>query len=273
MKRLILIAVLCVSLTGMTQAQHGKWGTWFDRKSEAEPDKSFVSSAETYLQNLIDVCGIDEFHHVIDLIEKGTLSAYVQSLIDKGNAYSIEYIQAINYVNYMASVKTGFAANGKYYVLTYKPTSGIPNVKDIYLYRRDDDSMRIASGVIRQDYCHYQESSKQLMISIDDREKGSVYKIADSIVVIVTKTIIRDRDFNRTIFNTLMVFVPDGNYGYNTTYFEPVLKSEFDINQVQSERTDDGFKLKYQSGTIEFKFVGNNLILDDNSTIKLDRKI
>ena len=271
MKRLILIAVLCLSLAGMTQAQLGKGDSWIVRKSEAEPDKSFVSSAETYLQNLIDVCGIDEFHHVIDLIEKGTLSTYVQSLIDKGNAYSVEYIRAINYVNYMASVKTGFVANGKYYVLTYKPTPGTPTVKDIYLYRRDDDSMRIASEPIRQDYYHYNEASKQLMISIN--EVGSVYKIADSIVVIVTKTILRDKDFNRTIFNTLMVFLPDGNCGYNVAYFEPVVKNEFDINQVQSERTDDGFKLKYQSGTIEFKIVGDNLILDNNSTIKFERKI
>ena len=273
MKRLLLIAVFGLLLAGATQAQLGRGDSWIVEKSEAEPNKiGWVYSAETYLQNLKDICGIEEYHNVINLIEGGKLTYYVQSLRDK-HAYGKKYIDAITHVKYMDSIKTCFVVNGKYYVLTYKPTPGTPTVKDIYLFRRDDDSMRIASGLIRQDYYHYNEGSKQLMISMTDI--GSVYKIVDSMVVIVTKTIIRDKDFNKTVFNTVILLIPDGNEGYNSAYFEPKKKILFDENQTHADfaDTDNGFKLTYKSGTIIFKIVGNDIIFDESSTIKLERVI
>jgi len=177
------------------------------------------------------------------------------------------------------ALKTDFVSNGKSYVLAYEPTShstgynlGSLITKNICLYRIDDDSMRVASDIVCNDFYLTNRFTKKH--HIDDTPKtGTIFKIVDSIVVIVGKASEWYSDNNTTtVYNTLTLFIPIDNNEYFPAYFVPDPKIEFADNLISCKSTTEGMILTYQSGTIVFKTVSNGIMFDaDNSTIKLNR--
>ena len=270
MKKIIALLTILM-LSALAQAQPT---AVISNESETEYlhyDFESTKTSETYIRDFIKRNGIEQYHNVMIAIENGTIAKEIQILRDKGlNSLADD----VNRLKYMSEVKTSFVANGKYYVLTYKPLSDNVmhelTVKEIFLYRRDDDSMRIAGGYLRKDLWVHNTFSRILLVhSIGDIEsKPSIYKITNNVIVIVTETLEWRTDnnggYNIIKYNDVIVFNLNSKY---SLYLEPEVKTLFNINKVSSDITDKGLTLKYASGTIMFDIDGN--YSRTNSTIKL----
>jgi len=272
-KMMMILTGLMLSMIALAQP-----GVWIERLSESEIDNAYlkyhngsITTTESYVQNFIKKFGIDSYHFVINTIERGRMVTVMDSIKAKGQ--QDDFCDAIADIRFVDVIKTCFISKGRLYVMTYEPVPvnnlGSITEKNIYLYRRDDDSMRIASTLIRKDYYLNDKFVKQLIINSNKSE--SIYKIADSIIVYVTKTSEWNINDMFTYYNTVILLVPDGNYGYSTAYFEPVNKTVFAVNQISSTSTNEGLTITYPSGTIIFKIEDNNVYVDSNSTIKLNR--
>jgi hypothetical protein len=264
-KTMIILIGLMLSAISFAQP-----GPWIVRLSESEIDKEYIkwnehytTTTETYIKLFIDKYHVDAYNTVIDSLETGGIDKYIQTLRDKG---FIEMAEDVHDLKYADSLKTTFVSKGKLYVMTYEPVRinnlGSIVTKNICIYRRDNDGMKLASNVICKDHYVKDAYTKEHIINSDCSE--SLYKIADSIIVIVCK--VNEWNFHHDInnyvvsnYNAVTLLVPDGNDGYFATYFEPDNKVPFDVNKVESTSTNDGLILKYESGTIEFKIFGDDI--------------
>lgn len=265
MKRLLLIG-LSLLLFGIANAQSegsGRGSEWISRPSEKEVwNVGLVYSAEYYLNQLVSVCGVREFYNVLDLIEDGSIDAYIQSLIEKENACSKEYIEAISDIRWMDKNKTCFVADSVFYIMTYEPAEGRPTTRKVFLFGRNHEEWFKASDEIREDYYIYEVADKQFKINAFNYPP-SRYWIQDNKIVLVTETVEAVKNVPIS-YNTITTFVPKGDKTYDVAYFEPIEKTLFDVNQVHITSDAKGLTLKYEFLTIEFKIVGNDLILDSN---------
>ena len=255
-------------LSLMALAQNNNW---IKRISETEVSESYSTTTndgkESNILNTIEDCikefllttnnNMDEFHVVINNIEKGTLKAYLDTRKDKG-LISPEEIHNIDYIEYMIKVKFSFVSNGKIYILTYEPinldkktvtdglvifdtksgdTEGAVQVshKNIYLYRRDDDGWKKASDLIREDNYVKGKFSMELypytsfMFENKNPETWqyegiagwSVNKITNGSVFMTFSTITWTPQAESHSYNSILVFVPIDNGNYHVAYFEP----------------------------------------------------
>lgn len=253
-------------LFGIANAQSpgsGRGSEWISRPSEKEVwNVGLVYSAEYYLNQLVTVCGVREFFNVLNLIEDGRIDVYIQSLIEKDNVYSKEYIEAISDIRWMDKNKTCFVADSVFYIMTYEPVQDRPTSRKVYLFGRNDKEWFRASDEIREDYYIYEVADKQFKINARNYPP-SRYWINDNIMVLITETV--EAVKNQPIsYNTITTFVPKGDKTYDVAYFEPIEKKLFEVNQVHSTSDAKGLILKNESLTLEFKIIGNDIILDSN---------
>ena len=269
MKKMTMILTgLMLSMIALAQPNF-----FISRHSEAEV---YDNTVETYVREFIDKYDAKTYNNVISVIGKGTIINEMQILRDKGLNELADDVQGLRYID---SVKTCFVENGKFYVLTYKPVknNNASNItKGIYLYRRDDDSMRIASDLICEDTRKDKKYQRETELN-SDRDIYSTYTISDTALLKETPArvfVVQTKEWhpgdNYVYGNIVILLIPDGKLGYRSACFES--DERFAVNQIESTSTNDGLTLKYQSGTIVFKSKKDNIGRDYISvagTIKL----
>jgi len=268
MKKLTMILTgLMLSVIALAQPN-----IYISRNSEVE---DYYNNVEKYVKEFIDKYGAETYNNVIGVIGKGTIINEMQILRDKGFNELANEAQGLRYVD---SIKTCFVENGKLYVLTYEPVknNNASNItKNIYLYRRDDDSMRIASDLVCRDVSIDEKYQRETVLNSNKSE--SIYKIVDTTNTLLKKTpaivyVVQTKEWypgdNYVYGNMVILLIPDGELGYHSACFES--DKRFAVNQIESTSTNDGLTLKYQSGTIVFKIIGNDINV--GGTIKLKRK-
>lgn len=157
----------------------------------------------------------------------------------------------------VTETKLSFVSGNKTYVLTYEPVAKDMMVdhKNLYLYRKDSDGWKKASELIRVDSCNDKGSivreivpytihrnDGQPIFSMEDCGMGSVYKTSKGIVYITFQTNIWNPKGNYS-YNSILVFIPNGNETYNFSYFEPKSKEYKVIKNFSARKMDtkDGY--------------------------------
>ena len=283
----------------------------FNQISETEFGKRTV---ENYVQKLTDM---GQLSLVFNEIEAGTISGYIEKLKAKGFEDLAIKINDINTA--FNANKLCFVKGGKIYVLTYDegisddPQYAQRNHKGMYLYRRDADGWKKASDLVRTDTYLQGEFMKTFISKTvrwndksdylqDNWGKGSVTNTTNGCVYIIFETLVWYPQTNYNNYNSIAVFVPNGDETYNVSYFEPndegksgksgkgiILYSQSFKNGKETlvgsspasipilsgyfdhSETDNGLTMTFDIGTLIFEITDNIAVLDSNSTIKLNR--
>jgi hypothetical protein len=206
----------------------------FNRISETEFGKHTI---EGYIQELNKMGQLDI---VLAEIEAGTIDKYIETLKRKNFDNIAAKIEIIK--NELDCEKLYFVCDGKIYTLTYEPTDDIKygdsdeiqaSHKNIYLYRRDIDGWKKASNMVREDRyienkymrtfssrtTHWTDTCVYLYFPYDGR--GSIHKTSNECVYITFETILWKPRTKHSSYNSIAVFVPNGDETYHATYFEP----------------------------------------------------